>query len=61
MAGDVLEELAIHYANIETDRSNLVECIARARNVGHSWDEIGRAMGISRQGAMVYKRDLVKL
>jgi hypothetical protein len=53
---DALHKVTTAYNLLQEDKDHLVDCIEVARGEGHSWEAIGRAMGITRQGAMVYKR-----
>jgi len=53
---DALQTVAKAYNLVQEDKDHLIDCIEIARGEGHSWEAIGRAMGMTRQGAMVYKR-----
>lgn len=52
---DVLTELELLVEDREVNHAAIVSSISKARFLGHSWEAIGNAMGISRQGAMKYK------
>lgn len=58
MTTDTTSEHTEHLLRVEnaheaavTSRKNLDDSVARARARGVSWTELGRVLGISRQGA----------
>lgn len=49
---DTLETLTAFQARMDAMPARRAELIAAARAKGHSWPAIGRALGMSHQGAM---------
>lgn len=52
MANDTLDTLAAFQQRMRSMPARRAELIAEARAAGHSWPEIGRALGMSHQAAM---------
>jgi hypothetical protein len=49
---ETLETLAAFQARMNAMPARRAELIAEARDAGHSWPAIGRALGMSHVGAM---------